>query len=88
VQFSNAFKLAESFPLEDGRLADSIMNLGEVYRAQKQWGKAEQLYRDWLPRLDGPYKDKPVLAAMRLAAAQVSEDLARISHRTPSGKSG
>ncbi len=44
-KFREAITRAERFGKEDPRLATSLSNLGEVYRAQARLAEAEPLYR-------------------------------------------
>lgn len=46
---NRALDLAEHFNQPDARLAESLYNLAEVYRAQGEFGKAEPLYWRSLP---------------------------------------
>ena len=44
-QWSAALKEAEGFGPQDPRLATTLNNLGEVYRAQGRYAEAEPLYK-------------------------------------------
>jgi tetratricopeptide (TPR) repeat protein len=68
-QFGNAVKTARRFPAPDGRLAASLINLGEAHRASGDPGPAEKAFQEAVrvsEQVYGPDHPELALALYRL----------------------